>query len=309
MFYSQSTDYFFHCKKCDNDWFINELSDREAALFVLTISKLQTTTRILCNFAKIFIKMPNSNFNLTKEKIISFLWQHILLLVSLYFMTLGVALCVRSNLGSSVISSCPLAFTLAGTKGYVPTLSLGTYTNILNVFLVVCQILILRKRFKPVQLFQLLIGFVFGALIDLNMAITSIYVPASIHGQIFEQFIGCTVMSAGIAMEIKCASITMPGEGLPVAIAKVTGKSFADIKIIIDIALVIAAISACLFFFGQWMWNVVGAGTLFAMIYVGAAVKVISRHLGWFDRLLNYNPGFRRYIFGLARFLYSQVRH
>ena len=150
MFYSQSTDYFFHCKKCDNDWFINELSDREAALFVLTISKLQTTTRILCNFAKIFIKMPNNNFNLTKEKIISFLWQHILLLVSLYFMTLGVALCVRSNLGSSVISSCPLAFTLAGTKGYVPTLSLGTYTNILNVFLVVCQILILILNIQDV---------------------------------------------------------------------------------------------------------------------------------------------------------------
>ena len=35
VLYRQSTDYFFHCKKCDNDWFINELSDREAALFVL----------------------------------------------------------------------------------------------------------------------------------------------------------------------------------------------------------------------------------------------------------------------------------
>lgn len=38
-----------------------------------------------------------------KEKIVSLLWQHLLLLVSLFIMTLGVALCVRSNLGSSVI--------------------------------------------------------------------------------------------------------------------------------------------------------------------------------------------------------------
>ncbi|MDE6610307.1 MAG: hypothetical protein K2K33_07105 [Muribaculaceae bacterium] len=252
--------------------------------------------------------MTNKYSRLSKEKVISFVWQHVLLVVSLYFMTLGVAMCVRSNLGSSVISSCPLAFTLAGAEGLVPALSLGTYTNILNALLVAGQIAVLRRRFNPVQLFQLVIGFIFGTLIDLNMSITSAYVPESLAGQIAEQFIGCTVMAAGIAMEIRCASVTMPGEGLPVAIAKVTGKTFADIKIIIDITLVATAIVACFLFFGQWMWNVVGIGTLFAMVYVGAAVKIMSRHMEWFESLLNYRPGFRRYIFGLARYLYSHVR-
>ena len=42
-----------------------------------------------------------------KQKIISFLWQHLLLLLSLNLMTLGVALCVRSNLGSSGIENIP----------------------------------------------------------------------------------------------------------------------------------------------------------------------------------------------------------
>lgn len=252
--------------------------------------------------------MSNKYSRLSKEKVISFIWQHVLLVVSLYFMTLGVAMCVRSDLGSSVISSCPLAFTLAGAEGLVPALSLGTYTNILNALLVAGQIAVLRRRFNPVQLFQLVIGFIFGALIDMNMAITSAYVPESLAGQIAEQFIGCTVMAAGIAMEIRCASVTMPGEGLPVAIAKVTGKTFADIKIIIDITLVATAIVACFLFFGQWMWNVVGIGTLFAMVYVGAAVKIMSRHMKWFESLLNYRPGFRRYLFGLARYLYSHVR-
>ncbi|MDE5647074.1 MAG: hypothetical protein K2I57_04520, partial [Muribaculaceae bacterium] len=249
--------------------------------------------------------MSNKYSSLSKEKVISFIWQHVLLVVSLYFMTLGVAMCVRSDLGSSVISSCPLAFTLAGAEGLVPALSLGTYTNILNALLVAGQIAVLRRRFNPVQLFQLVIGFIFGALIDMNMAITSAYVPESLAGQIAEQFIGCTVMAAGIAMEIRCASVTMPGEGLPVAIAKVTGKTFADIKIIVDITLVATAIAACFLFFGQWKWNVVGIGTLLAMVYVGAAVKIMSRHMDWFERLLNYRPGFRRYIFGLARYLYS----
>ena len=92
------------------------------------------------------------------------------------------------------------------------------------------------------------------------------------------------------------------------AIAKVTGKSFADIKIFVDVTLVTLAVISCFVFFGHWMWNVVGIGTLFAMVYVGAVVKLLSRHMGWFDHLLNYQPGFRRYIFGLARFLYSQVK-
>ncbi|MDE6165310.1 MAG: hypothetical protein K2F62_06915, partial [Muribaculaceae bacterium] len=114
--------------------------------------------------------MTNKYSRLSKEKVISFIWQHVLLVVSLYFMTLGVAMCVRSDLGSSVISSCPLAFTLAGAEGLVPALSLGTYTNILNALLVAGQIAVLRRRFNPVQLFQLVIGFIFGTLIDLNMA-------------------------------------------------------------------------------------------------------------------------------------------
>ncbi|MDE6545527.1 MAG: hypothetical protein K2L63_05465, partial [Paramuribaculum sp.] len=62
------------------------------------------------------------------SKLKSFIWQHILLLVSLYLMTLGVALCIRSSVGSSVISSLPFVFSLAGEAGDAPALSVGGYT-------------------------------------------------------------------------------------------------------------------------------------------------------------------------------------
>ena len=56
-----------------------------------------------------------------KEEVISFAWQHILLLVSLYVMTFGVAACVRSQLGSSVISTIPYVMASAGTMlDYIP---------------------------------------------------------------------------------------------------------------------------------------------------------------------------------------------
>ncbi len=113
--------------------------------------------------------------SITKDQALHFIWQHVLLLLSMFLMTFGVALCVRSNLGSGVISSIPMSFTLAGEAGLAPGWTIGGYTNIMNIILVAAQILILRKDFELVQLFQLLVGFVFGAFLDINMWITSYF--------------------------------------------------------------------------------------------------------------------------------------
>ena len=240
-----------------------------------------------------------------KEKVIGFVWQHILLLLSMFFMTFGVALCVRSNLGSGVISSIPMSFSLAGEVDLAPRFTIGGYTNIMNVILVVAQILVLRRRFEPLQLFQLVIGFVFGCLLDVNMWLTSYFSSyESLLSQVVAQLSGATILGCAVATEIRCGSVTMPGEGIQVAIAKVTGKPFPIVKIMVDTTLVVLAVISGYYFFGQWPWTVVGPGTLFAMFYVGYVVKLVNPHLGWFDRLLNYRPGFRRYIYGLARFIY-----
>ena len=116
-----------------------------------------------------------------KEKIISFAWQHLLLFVALYVMTLGIAACVKSMLGASVISVLPYVFHDAGTGGLTPSLTIGQYTFIMNALLVVGQVGVLRRHFDPVQLFQLLVGFVFGMLIDLPsfMAATRSYMGES----------------------------------------------------------------------------------------------------------------------------------
>lgn len=216
-----------------------------------------------------------------------YLRQNVCLLVSLFFLAFGVALCVRSDLGSSVISSAPYAFYLAGERGLSPDWSLGMYTNLLNVMLVICQIIILRKQYRFIQLLQLLIGVVFGVLIDISMALTAIFISAELIPRLILMLIGSSLMALGVAMEIRCASVTMPGEGVPAALSKVTGKSFADMKILTDIFLVLMAVVTSILFFGTWQWNIVGPGTLFAMIYIGVAVKFISRHLKWFDRILS----------------------
>lgn len=178
-----------------------------------------------------------------KEEVISFVWQHILLLVSLYVMTFGVAACVRSQLGSSVISTIPYVMASAGKMlDYIPGWTIGGYTIMMNAIFVVLQILILRRNFEWVQLFQLAIGFIFGMFIDLNMVLTQWMVSENILVNALVQIAGCTILGFGIAMEVKCGSVTMPGEGISIAIHKVTGWPFPKAKIRVDITLVVLAV-------------------------------------------------------------------
>lgn len=242
-----------------------------------------------------------------KDRIISFLWQHVLLLFSLFVMTVGVAVCVRSMLGSSVISTLPYVFEKAGERySGIPALTIGQYTYIMNGILVLGQITVLRRKFEAVQLFQLLVGFVFGSLIDVNMWLTTWLIPDTMAAKILSQVAGCTILGIGIALEVRCGSVTMPGEGFPVAISSVTGIPFHKAKIGVDISLVTLAVIFCYIFFASWQWYIVGIGTLFAMVYVGIVVRATSKHLAWFDRVLAYRPGFRRYVYGLAKLLFSK---
>lgn len=241
-----------------------------------------------------------------RNQIVEFVWQHILLLICLFFMTFGVALCVRSDLGSGVISAIPMVFSIAGTDGLAPGLTIGQYTNIMNVILVAAQILVLRKRFEKFQLLQLIVGFIFGLFLDLNMGITGLIDYSALWVKILAQLAGCTILAIAIAFEIRCGSVTMPGEGIQVAVSRVSGQPFPKVKIAIDTLLVTLAVVSGFCFYGRWMWNVVGPGTLFAMFYVGYVVKLVSPHIGWFDSMLRYRPGFRRYIYGLARYIYPR---
>lgn len=236
------------------------------------------------------------------DRVKLFLWQHVLLLFSLELMTIGVDLCIKSCLGSSVISSIPYILTLAGEDGMAFPLTVGGYTIAMNFFFVICQILLLRRRFQLVQLFQLVIGYVFGWLIDFNNVWLEPVVCDTLWSQILCQFAGCLVMGMGITFEVKCGSVTMPGEGITIALGLVTGRPFAKVKIAVDTVLVIGAVACCYTFFGRWIWSVVGPGTLFAMLFVGFVVKVLTPRVRWFDTLLE-SP---RYTVGL---LAKALRH
>jgi len=241
------------------------------------------------------------------EWLAAFVWQHFWLLVSLFIMTFGVALCLRSALGSSVISTIPYVMTIAGETGVACEWTIGEYTYLMNFILVGLQILILRRRFEWIQLLQLLIGFLFGFMLDVNMMLTAAFAEvSSMFTKIGLQLAGCVVLGFGITLEIRCGSVTMPGEGVPAALSKAFCWQFAKAKIGVDIALVVIAVVLGFIFFGSWLWQVVGPGTLMAMVLVGVLVKFFNPRTKWFDRVLDYKSGVGRFVFGLAKSIFNK---
>ena len=74
----------------------------------------------------------------------------------LFVMTVGIALSVKSRLGVLPIGSIPYAMTC------IWGIEMGKATILLHCSLVLIQVILLRKSFKPVNLLQVAVGIVFG---------------------------------------------------------------------------------------------------------------------------------------------------
>ena len=87
----------------------------------------------------------------------------LLLAAGLFIMAFGVAFSIKAGLGTSPISSLPYVLSL-----FTP-LTVGTATIALHVTLILLQILLLRRRYDPVQLAQLPVALLFGGLTDFSV--------------------------------------------------------------------------------------------------------------------------------------------
>ena len=209
--------------------------------------------------------------------------------VILFVIAFGTSLSIRANLGSSPISAPPYVLSLVPGVG----LTMGQLTICMHVFFIAAQVALLRRDFERRQWLQIAVSLLFGFYTDLTMWLTGfLQVPQDMAPAIglplrlAELLLGGAVLAFGIAMEVRCDSLMLAGEGFPLAIAKFTGRDFGKVKICTDTLLVGIGAAFMLINFGRWDWAMVGPGTLISMFYVGMMVRVIAPHIGWLDRLL-----------------------
>ncbi|PCG19126.1 DUF6198 family protein [Brachyspira sp. G79] len=195
----------------------------------------------------------------------------IILLIGLYIMSLGIAFSIKASLGTSPISSVPYV------TSCISGLSVGETTIIINLVFILMQILLLRKKYNPFQLFQIPALVLFGIMIDISGSLIKDITYSNYFQQWVLCFIGIILVGVGVSIEIMAKLVTTPGEGVVLAICKVFPLKFGNTKIMFDVVLVLISLITVLIFLGHL--EGVREGTIIAAMLVGFIAKHLSKPL------------------------------
>ena len=177
------------------------------------------------------------------------------LLMVVVLNSLGVLLMLHSGSGISAISSVPYAF-----RKVMPWLTLGTWTYIFQGLLV-CTLMLMRKKFVPTYLFSFVVGFVFGELMDLHeLWITRL--PVNLPLRVLYFVLSYLILCFGIALSNRCKLPIVPTDLFPREVSDITKVPYSRIKIGFDVTCLM--VTALLTFFGLGRIEGLGIGTVAA---------------------------------------------
>ena len=192
--------------------------------------------------------------------------------LGLFVNSLGVAFITNARLGTSPISSIPYVLSLKYP------ITLGGFTILFSLLLVVLQLLLLRKNYQPIQLLQIPVSILFGYFIDFSMKYLLFWLnPQQYLMKILSLLIGCLILAFGVSMEFTANVIMLPGEGVAAALHQITGKEAGSVKVIVDVSMMASAVILSLVLFHGV--NGVREGTIISAVIVGYIARQFCRLL------------------------------
>ena len=204
--------------------------------------------------------------------------RYVIFLIGLFVNSLGVSLITKASLGTSPISSIPYVLSLSFP------FTLGNFTIFFSVFLILLQLLILRKNFKLEHILQIPVSVVFGYFIDLTMILFSWVNPQSYIMKIVYLLIGCLILGFGVYLEVLADVVMLPGESFVRAVVLTWKTNFGTTKICFDVSM--AVIAAVLSFVFKGQLNGVREGTVIAALLVGFIARVLGKRLAFVKVML-----------------------
>lgn len=177
--------------------------------------------------------------------------RYLLFLIGLFINALGVSLVTKASLGTSPISSIPYVLSLK----FPPTL--GNFTIIFSILLILLQILILRKNFKIENILQIPVSIAFGYFIDLTMYLFFWVNPGN-YAMSWLPF-----WQAASCLDLRYTATT---------------------KIIFDSSMTVIAGILSFIFWGKL--NGVREGTIIAALLVGFIARLFGKHLEFMRKFI-----------------------
>lgn len=204
--------------------------------------------------------------------------RYLIFLVGLFVNSLGVSLITKANLGTSPISSIPYVLSLNFP------FTLGNFTIFFSIFLIVLQLIILRKNFKLEHILQIPVSIIFGYFIDLTMILFSWVNPEAYIMKIVYLIIGCLILGIGVYMEVLADVVMLPGESFVRAIVLTWKTNFGTTKICFDVSMSVIAAALSFVFAGRLAG--VREGTVIAALLVGFIARFIGKKLAFLKDMI-----------------------
>ncbi len=204
----------------------------------------------------------------------------------LFILAAGINISKTAQLGISPVSAIPYAVEL------IWGIELGKSMTYVYLVLIVIQMILLRKEYKPIQLLQFVFTYVFGFFVTLtsrNYLLAWLPVPSLYIVKLIYLLISIVIIGIGVSFYLIPGIMPLPSEGLVNAIVeKGKGKyKFADIKVFVDSCLVAASALLSLIFLGGL--KSVREGTILAALLIGKVVGFIFKSykeniVEWFEK-------------------------
>lgn len=194
--------------------------------------------------------------------------RYLIFIIGLFVNSLGVSMVTKADLGTSPISSIPYVLSL-----HFP-LTLGQFTIIFSILLILLQLIILKKDFRLEHVLQIPVSIAFGYFIDLSMIILNFVNPVSYITKIFYLLLGCIILGIGVYLEVLADVVMLPGEAFVRAVVLKFGTEFGITKVIFDVSMTV--IAAALSFIFMKKLAGVREGTIIAALLVGFISRLIG---------------------------------
>lgn len=201
--------------------------------------------------------------------------------MGLLVISLSIGFITKASLGTPPISSIPYSLSLI-----FPSLTLGNFTIIYSLLLVLLQLVILGKEADKVSLgLQVIISFVFGYFIDFGLMILGDFSPEIYWERIACVLIGCFGLAFGVYLQIVADFTMVPGDGFAYALSvRIKRKPYRVVRVCSDITMIV--IAALIGMVAMGTPGGVREGTVICALLIGTIAGVYFSKLSWLTRKL-----------------------
>lgn len=209
--------------------------------------------------------------------------RYVILLTGLFINSFGISFITKAGLGTSPISSVPYTLSLAFK------LTMGEFTIIVSLLLIIIQVILLGKQFRLRELLQIPVSFLLGYFIDISMALLEWLNPQNYVLQLLCLLTGCLILGFGVYTEFLADVVMLPGEAFVRAITQRFHTEVGNTKIGVDVSMVLSSVVISLAASGELRG--VREGTFITAMLIGTIVRFCMNHLSFLPKRLFQEAG------------------